>query len=53
MTPHNVEILIDRQMRRWDLQHVPEGPPSRGRCPLPHWWGNVRAFTYSSPVGPV
>ncbi len=26
MTPHNVEIPIDRQMRRWGLQQAPEGP---------------------------
>jgi len=40
MTPHNVEILIDRQMRRWALQHASEGssvrPPCVALSRLPH-----------------
>jgi cytidylate kinase len=40
MTPHSIEILIDRQMRRWDLQQVSEGPRVRPPCValsrLPH-----------------
>jgi cytidylate kinase len=40
MTPHNIEVLIDRQMRRWDLQQVTEGPILRPPCValsrLPH-----------------
>jgi cytidylate kinase len=40
MTPHNIEVLIDRQMRRWDLQQVSEVPSLRPPCValsrLPH-----------------
>jgi cytidylate kinase len=40
MPPHYVEVLIDRQIRRWDLQHVSEGPHVRPPCVaisrLPH-----------------
>jgi cytidylate kinase len=40
MPPHNVEVLIDRQMRRWNLQHTSEEPPIRLPCVaisrLPH-----------------
>jgi cytidylate kinase len=32
MSPHNVEVLIDRQMRRWDLQHVSAGPRVQPPC---------------------
>ena len=40
MTPHNIEVLIDRQMRRWDLQQVSEvtslRPPCMALSRLPH-----------------
>ena len=40
MTPHNIEVLVDRQMRRWNLQQVSEGPILRPPCValsrLPH-----------------
>jgi cytidylate kinase len=40
MTPHNIEILIDRQVRRWDLQQVSEEPriwpPCVALSRLPH-----------------
>jgi len=40
MTPHSIEILIDRQMRRWNLQQVSEAPSLRPPCValsrLPH-----------------
>lgn len=40
MTPHSIEILIDRQVRRWDLQRASEGPRVQPPCValsrLPH-----------------
>jgi cytidylate kinase len=43
MSPHNVEVLIGRQMRRWDLQKAPEGAQVRPPCVaisrLPHSGG--------------
>ena len=32
MAPHNVEILIDRQMRRWNLQQVSRKPRVQPPC---------------------
>jgi cytidylate kinase len=40
MTPHSMEVLIDRQMRRWNLQQASEGPrlppPCVALSRLPH-----------------
>jgi len=40
MTPHNLGVLIDRQMRRWDLQHATGASQTRPPCVaisrLPH-----------------
>jgi cytidylate kinase len=40
MTPHSIEVLIDRQMRRWNLKQASEGPSLPPPCValsrLPH-----------------